>query len=285
MEKIIDLSQHNGRVDFFRIKNSGIKKVILRVGWIGNRNNHTLDTRFKEYINGAIMTGCQIGIYVYSYCKTIDAVRSGAKWVLEQLKNYKTNITLPVFIDLEDETIAGLSRNELTSHALQFCWVLSENGFQTGTYANKYWWTSKLNSNELTNYKVWLAQYSNISKPDVPFRVDLWQYSSKGQVDGVGGYVDMNYCLQCEQQPNVSEITGGIQENKKGEFEVKKYKNGTTKEDVYQDVNCEKKIGYLNPQEEAECYGIVDNLALIVYKIDKKNNKKTGFVKWLGGVK
>lgn len=284
MEKIIDLSQHNGKVDFFKIKNSGIKKVILRVGWIGNRNNHTLDTRFKEYITSALMSGCEIGIYVYSYCKTISSVINGANWVIDKIKNYKSNITLPVFIDLEDETIANLSRNELTAHARQFCSILSQNGFQAGTYANKFWWTAKLNSNELTKYKVWLAQYSNISKPQVSFRVDLWQYSSKGQVDGVGGYVDMNYCLQCDNSQNVGEITGET-EKEKGEFDVKKYINGTTKEDVYQDINFTKKIGYLNPHEECSCYGIVDNLALVVYKIDKNNNKKTGFVKWLGGVK
>lgn len=285
MEKIIDLSQHNGNVDFFKLKNGGIKKVILRVGWLGNRENHTLDSRFIEYMTQAIYSGMQIGIYAYSYCKSMDSVRSGANWVYEQIKQYSSNISLPVFIDLEDETISNLSKSELTTHASQFCKILSEKGFETGVYANKYWWTSKLNEAELSQYKVWLAQYANITKPDVSFRVDLWQYTSKGQVEGIGGYVDMNYCMQCEESVNVPEITGESENKEKGEFEMKKYINGSTKEIVYQDVNCTKQIGYLNPRETAECYGIIDNKALVVYNIDKSQNKKTGFVKWLGGVK
>lgn len=65
---------------------------------------------------------------------------------------------------------------------------------------------------------------------------------------------------------------------------MKLYQNGSTKEIVYQDLNCTKQIGYLNPYEQARCYGIIENKALIVYKLDNANNFKTGFVKWLGGV-
>lgn len=91
----------------------------------------------------------------------------------------------------------------------------------------------------------------------------------------------MNYCLNC-QNDNIEEITG---ETKKEDYEMKVYKNGSTKEKVYQDSKCTKQIGYLNSYESAECYGIIDGLALIVYKVDGTTNKKTGFVKWLGGVK
>lgn len=71
----------------------------------------------------------------------------------------------------------------------------------------------------------------------------------------------------------------------KGDFEMKVYKNGSTKEVVYSDTSLIHSIGYLNPYETCECYGIINNLALVVYKIDNTNNKKTGFVKWLGGIK
>ena len=66
---------------------------------------------------------------------------------------------------------------------------------------------------------------------------------------------------------------------------MKVYHNGTTIEKVYQDVECTKQIGYLHEYETAECYGIINNKALIVYNVDNTNNKKSGFVKWLGGVK
>lgn len=280
MEKLIDISQHNGNINFEKVKQSGINKVIIRVGWIGNKVNHTLDTKFEEYIREASNQGMGIGIYVYSYCLTGNAILSGATWVYNMINKYKDKITLPVFLDLEDSTITGLNKNELTNQAKVFCDFMIKNGFKAGVYANKYWWQNKLNASELTKYKVWLAQYANISKPEVSFRVDLWQYTSSGQVNGINGRVDMNQCFECENINKPEEITGG-----KGDYEMKIYSNGSTKEDVYQDANCTKKIGYLNPREKAECYGIINGKALIVYNVDGTNNKKTGFVEWLGGLK
>ena len=69
-------------------------------------------------------------------------------------------------------------------------------------------------------------------------------------------------------------------------FEVKKYKNGSTKEIVYQTTECQEEIGYLNPYEECDCYGITNGLAIVCYKIDGSTigEKKVGFVKWLDGV-
>ena len=109
----------------------------------------------------------------------------------------------------------------------------------------------------------------------------MWQYSSKGKIDGIAGNVDLNKCLNCAA--NEEEITGN--EESKGGFEMKVYQNGSTRETVFQDINCKTPIGYLNPRETAECYGIIDNKAIVVYKIDGTNNKKVGFCKWLGGVK
>lgn len=286
MEKIIDVSVHNGTIDFNKLKSSGINKVIIRIGWIGNKNNHTLDKKFIENYNKAINAGFQIGIYVYSYCKSVDAIISGTNWVLSKLDLFSSNKPqLPIFLDLEDSTISGLSREELTNHAIKFCEMIQINaGFTAGTYASLSWFRNKLNVNSLLNYKIWVAQYN--SKMTADFRVDLWQYSSNGRIDGIFGRVDMNYCLNCENT-DVTEITGETSQNKSngGDFEMKTYQNGSTKEIVYQDINCTKKIGYLNPRETAQCYGIINNKALVVYNIDGTSNKKTGFVKWLGGVR
>ena len=282
MEKVIDVSQHNGTIDFERVKRQGINKVILRIGWIGNKNNHTLDTKFIENYNKAINAGFQIGIYVYSYCKSVEAIISGTNWVLNKLNLFSAHKpTLPIFLDLEDITTTSLSKRELTDQALKFNEMITNAGYISGTYANLNWFNNKLYENELAKYKIWLAQYNN--EMTANFRVDLWQYSSNGKIDGIIGRVDMNNCMQCE---NISQkdITG--EENKKGgEFEMKQYHNGSTKEIVYQDLKCTKKIGYLNPWENCECYGVIDNKALVVYNVDRSSNKKTGFVKWLGGIK
>ena len=104
------------------------------------------------------------------------------------------------------------------------------------------------------------------------YKVDIWQFTSEYDINGKN--YDCSYCY-CNNREG--EDTGG-------DFEVKKYINGSTTEYVYQDAECTNQIGYLHPREVATCYGIVENRALIVYNVDGTNNKKSGFVKWLGGI-
>lgn len=276
MNKIIDISQHNGFIDFNKVKNDGVEGVIIRVGWIGNKENHTLDTRFKEYYQKAKEVGLKIGFYVYSYCKSIETLRNGVDWLVSKIED-KT-FELPIFLDLEDETIKDIGKDTLTIQAVQFCTIIENLGYKAGVYASKDWFLYKLDINKLLNYKIWLAEWNGKENPTLGYKVDLWQYTSKGKVNGITGNVDINKWL-CECIEN-------SQNNKIGDDEeMKKYKNGSTPEPVYADTNCTIKIGELNPREECDCFGIFNEKAQVRYKIDGKNNYKIGFVKWLGGVK
>lgn len=275
----IDISEHNGYVDFEKVKNSGIDFVILRLGWIGNKENHTIDEYFLDYYNRAKLVGLQIGIYVYSYCKSAEAIISGANWAINKLKENNIKLDKAIFIDMEDKTIIECGKENLTKQVVEFCKIIENNGIKAGVYANKNWFENYLDINRLISYKIWLAEWNEKENHTANFRVDLWQYSSKGKVEGVTGNVDMNKCLNCQKPPETTE------EEKKEEFEMKMYVNGTTKEDVFQDSNCKICIGYLHPHEIAKCYGIINNKALIAYNVDNSNYKKAGFVKWLGGIR
>ena len=275
--KGIDVSEANGNIDFNKVKKSGVDFVIIRVGWIGNKENHSLDKYFNQNYEKAKNAGLKIGFYIYNYSKSTEAIKSGANWVLNNIKD-KT-FDYPIFIDMEDSSL--LVCKNLNLLCIEFCNIINLNGFKSGIYANLDWFRNKLNINELLNYKIWLAEWNGKENHTANFKVDMWQYSSKGKIDGIVGNVDLNKCLNCTA--NEEEITEN-NENKGG-FEVKVYQNGSTRETVFQDINCKTPIGYLNPREIAECYGIIDNKAIVVYKIDGTNNKKVGFCKWLGGVK
>lgn len=276
MNKGIDISEHNGTIDFEKVKNSGVDFVIIRIGWIGNKENHTLDKKFNEYYYKAKSAGLKIGFYVYSYCKSIEAIRSGTAWVLDNLENKEFD--LPVFLDLEDNSISYLLKDEITNQAIQFCKIIENWGYTVGVYANKNWFLNKLDINSLLNYKIWLAEWNNNENHSLGYKVDLWQYADNGKIDGITGVVDLNKCL-CNCFSENNKIENGVDE------EVKVYQNGSTPETVYSDVNCTNKIGSLNKYEQCDCLGIFQNRAIVRYKIDNQNNYKVGFVKYLGGVK
>lgn len=73
--------------------------------------------------------------------------------------------------------------------------------------------------------------------------------------------------------------------NDGSDIEMRTYVNGSTRENVYEDSNCTKKIGSLNPRESCDCFGIQHGKAVVQYNIDGTNNFKVGYCKWLGGVK
>lgn len=204
MKKGIDISEHNGSIDFTKVKNSGIEFVILRIGWIGNKENHTLDKKFIENYNNAKACGLKVGFYVYSYVENETAMLSAINWIRKQISG-KTR-ELPIFLDVEDAQISKLSKDEQTNLCKYFC----DNFENSGVYANLEWFKNKLNVNELTNYKIWLAQWTNAETHSADFKVDLWQFSSKGSVNGISGRVDMNYCLNCENEEGGTNITGQL---------------------------------------------------------------------------
>lgn len=273
MLKGIDVSQHNGKIDFAKVKQDGINFVIIRIGWIGNKENHTIDTYFEENYKNAKASGLKIGFYVYSYVENENAMNSAINWIKNKItgKTYE----YPIFLDVEDKQIKNLSKELLTNLCKIFC-----NSFNnSGVYANLDWFNNKLNVNELTNYKIWLAQWTTSNNHSANFKVDLWQYADDGKVNGINGNVDMNRCLNCNE--NTEEITGEIGSDEK----VRVYQNGSTIENVYSDTNLTNKIGSLNKYEACDCFGIFNNRAMVRYKVDGSNNYKIGFCEWLGGVK
>lgn len=277
MKKVLDLSEHNGSIDFKKVKEAGITDIILRVGWIGNKVNHTLDKKFLSYYKEARTLGFNIGAYVYSYCKNLNAIESGCNWLFNQIKT--KSFELPIFLDLEDETISILSKADLTNHAVKFCKYFEAKGYKSGVYASKYWFLNKLTIQKLLDYTIWLAEWTTNNNHTLGFKVDLWQYTDKGKVKGINTNVDISKCL-CK-------CIDTKENTKKEEFEMPKtYKNGSTTEVVYADSNCSIKIGSLNPYEQCECLGTVNNRYIVKYKIDlNKNNYKVGFVKYSGGIK
>ncbi|MBR6159020.1 MAG: hypothetical protein IKQ40_01865, partial [Lachnospiraceae bacterium] len=102
-------------------------------------------------------------------------------------------LNLPVFLDVESSGRPGyntLSVSQRTSNIRAFCETIASAGYTPGLYANKTWLTEKIDTSALS-CRIWLAQY-RAEGPTYNGRYDYWQYTSKGHVDGISGFVDMN---------------------------------------------------------------------------------------------
>lgn len=193
---IIDVSIHNGGIDWDRVKASGVDGAIIRCGY-GRDMTKQDDTRFKANIEGALARGLRVGVYLYSYAKTVESAKSEAEHVLRLITPYKERLTLPVYYDLEEE---GTERGA-RERAIAFGDIIEANGLWCGIYASLSWWATYLYG--LDRFTKWVACWgSNNGKPNFKPNVsglDLWQYTSRGRVDGINGLVDLNELLN----PNI----------------------------------------------------------------------------------
>lgn len=271
----IDVSQYNNVINWDKVK---VDFAILRLGWIGNKNNHTLDEKFERNYKECKRLKIPIGIYVYNYCNSEETAKLGANWTLEKLKG-KT-LELPVYIDMEDNSIMSLGKKKLTNICISFNSIIEKAGLWAGVYANRDWFDNYLDSSIIkSKYSTWIANYGLSGTEQYKGIYDMWQNSENGKVDGVTGNVDTNYLYR----NLIAEIKNDNKEG--GDEKVTIYQNGSTIEDVYSDTECTNKIGNLNPKEKCDCLGIFNNRAIVRYKVNNSSNYKIGFVKWLGGVK
>lgn len=187
----IDVSKWNGNINWKAVKNSGVSYVIIRCGYRGSSTGAMIeDPKFKSNIQGATNAGLKVGIYFFTQAvNEVEAVEE-ASMTISLIKNYR--ISYPVFLDVEGSggRADGLDAGTRTNIIKAYCQTIRNSGYTAGVYANKTWLTQKMNAGALSAYKIWLAQYN--TTPTYGGKIDLWQYTSKGNVGGISGHTDMN---------------------------------------------------------------------------------------------
>lgn len=198
----IDVSEHNGDIDW-KTTSKYIDFAILRVGYGGNYTSQD-DKKFIRNAEACKKYKIPFGVYLYSYAKNTAQAKSEAEHTLRLIKKYK--LDFPVFYDLEENSQAKLGSTALSSMAKTYCNEISKAGYKVGVYANTYWFTNILTNPTFNNpswYK-WVAQYNTHCTYTGPYQ--MWQFSSKGKIDGISGNVDVN--LWCGGKIPSSNNTG-----------------------------------------------------------------------------
>ena len=195
----IDISRHNGDIDFKKVKAAGFDFVFIRTVYRGYGKKGTLlvDENAIANFTKAIDAGLKVGAYVFSQATNEEEAIDEAKLVIDTLKDI--DLDLPIVYD--PETIRNdiartdnVGGDQFTSNAIAFCNIIKEAGFDTAIYSNLVWEDYYFDMKKLKDYDIWYADYSDM--PQTPYNFKYWQFSEKGIVDGVDGFVDLNVFIK-----------------------------------------------------------------------------------------
>ena len=185
----IDVSKWQGDIDFSKLKSAGVEFVIIRIGSsTGINGENFIDSKFIQNIKNANSVGIPVGVYFYSYANSVDKAISDAKWIIENIKDYK--VELPIAFDWENWgsfNTYELSFFGLTNMAKRFMDTVKDAGYDAMLYSSKTYleniWMS-------VDYPVWLAHYTKNTNYAGDY--SYWQICSNGRVDGINGDVDID---------------------------------------------------------------------------------------------
>ena len=189
--KGIDVSHHQGKIDFRKVKNSGIGFAMLRAGYGWENPSVQTDRMFKNNYESAKAAGLPCGAYHYSYARNPREAQLEASFFLNIVKGCK--FEYPVAFDLEDKSQAGLSRKMLTYTVVAFCDKLEKAGYYVCLYTNPNWIKNHLDICRIKRFDIWLARY-NIS-PGYK-NIGMWQYSNCGKINGINTRVDLDFAYK-----------------------------------------------------------------------------------------
>lgn len=207
----IDVSKWQGKIDWQRVKNSGIEFAFIRIGYRGENGKIYRDDNADYNIQQAQKVGVLVGVYFFSTAVNESEAAEEAQWTLQAIKGY--SISYPVVYDCEgfrndNSRMHEVTAGERTQNALAFLDTVSEAGYDAMLYGARnellnplYWQRSQIEE----KYKLWIAQYPETTypkkaKPDYIGRCDAWQYTDKGTVSGIDGNVDMVVCYFTKEE-------------------------------------------------------------------------------------
>ena len=208
----IDVSKYQGDIDWNNVKNDGVEFAIIRIGYRGYGSAGTIakDPKFLQNIINATNVGIDCGLYFFTQATTKAEAEEEAVKVVEWINEAKQNtawtaagkkkLTYPIYFDTEMANSSGtgradnLTKAQRTETALAFCNKIKSLGYYPGIYASTSWLNNQLNMSALSDFDVWVAHYTT-GGPTYKGAYRMWQYTSKGVVNGISGNVDRNVGL------------------------------------------------------------------------------------------
>lgn len=209
--KGIDVSEHNGEINWDSAKAGGLDFALIRCGY-GQDETSQDDKQFIRNASECERLCIPYGVYLYSYALNVGAIQGEINHMLRLLKGRK--LSYPVYIDMEDAdnykaNHGGIPSRQVNTDMIKtFCDAMSKAGYQAGYYCNKDWYENYICPEQLTKHSFWFAR-PGVSAPDI--KCDIWQSEfgeRGGSWDGVGAadldisYIDKGSSQSPVPQPN-----------------------------------------------------------------------------------
>lgn len=231
--KGIDVSKWQGRINWSLVKSDDVQFAMIRSSFGWGKGN--VDILFDTNYENATKVGMPVGAYHYSYARNpMEAIKE-AEHCYSVIKGKK--FEYPIAFDMEESGVAALGKEKISEIAKAFCEKMESYGYYVCIYSNKHWFDNYFTDEIFDRYDIWLAQWTN--KPTFEKPYGIWQKSSKGRVEGINGYVDLNESYK--HYPSIMKINGLNGYKKTAtEKEPEKEKSEIKEITAGQEVNIEK---------------------------------------------
>lgn len=192
--KGIDVSYHNGKIDWKKVRKAGISFAMIRMGY-GTSKGGIIDSCLDYNYKNARKNGIKVGLYLYSYADNVREARNEAKFTYKMLKKYN-KLDFPMAFDFENTYRNKKKYKKLNTKIITtYCDYLEKKGFDTSVYSYMDFFHKAVDYKKVSKYGIWLARWTNSTKNfydgGIP-NVQMWQYSAKGKVNGIKTAVDLN---------------------------------------------------------------------------------------------
>ncbi|HGL8886132.1 TPA: GH25 family lysozyme [Streptococcus pneumoniae] len=197
-KKIIDISEHNGRINDWKkvIDENEVDGVIVRLGYSGKE-----DKELAHNIKELNRLGIPYGVYLYTYAENETDAENDAKQTIELIKKYNMNLSYPIYYDVENWEYVNKSKRAPSDTDT---WVKIINKYmdtmkQAG-YQNVYVYSyrsllqTRLKHPDILKHVNWVAAYTNALEWENPYYSGEkgWQYTSSEYMKGIQGRVDVS---------------------------------------------------------------------------------------------
>ena len=190
----IDVSYYQEKIDWQKVAADGVEFAMIRLGYRGWSDGRLcMDERFVENIRSAQEAGIDVGVYFFTQAVNEAEAKAEAEYVIKQLSGY--DLQMPIACDVEDIDDAvgrmdNISVSQRSRNVAVFCQTIHDAGYEAMIYCNMYYEAYRLDLELLSGFPVWYADYSRY--PQTPYQFAIRQYTDKGKIDGIDGYVDLD---------------------------------------------------------------------------------------------